>query len=50
MVGRRVSAFTTANGCYVGNLTEVTEDRPWRGKVPIDGIQSVAQCFEQLLP
>jgi hypothetical protein len=23
----------------------VTEDRPWHG---IDGIQSVAQCFEQL--
>jgi len=50
MVGQRVSAFTSANGCYFGHLVEVTEDRPWYGKVPIDAIQSVAQCFAQLLP
>jgi len=37
-----VSALTSANACYVGHLVEVTEDRPWRGKVPIDAIQSVA--------
>ena len=47
LVGKRVSAWTSANGVYVGTLVEVLPRRPWRGKVLVDGIQSPAVCWEQ---
>ncbi len=47
LVGTRVSAWTAANGVYVGTLREVTDHRPWRGVVLIDGIVSPANCWER---
>lgn len=45
LVGSRVSAWTSANGCYVGTLIEVYGS-PWRGKVRITGTTKVAVPFE----
>lgn len=44
-LGQPVSAWTAMNGCYTGILEDVTEDRPWRGKVLITGV-NVAASFE----
>jgi hypothetical protein len=46
LVGRRVSAWTAANGSYVGVLEEITDDRPFRARVRIDGVLSPACCYE----
>jgi len=46
LIGERVSAWTAANGVYVGVLEEVTDRRPWRGRVRIDGVISPAVCYQ----
>lgn len=42
LIGTRVHVWTGMNGRYVGVLEKVTEDRPWRGIVLIDGVENVA--------
>jgi hypothetical protein len=48
VIGRRVRAWTAANGVYVGTLKEVKAEHgmPWRGVVLIDGVVEVAVHFE----
>lgn len=46
LVGSRVQAWTAANGIYIGTLVGVTNGKPWRGRVLIDGVCSPAQAFE----
>jgi hypothetical protein len=46
MIGRKVQAWTAANGVYVGYLEEVTNSRPWRAKVRITGVLKVPTLFE----
>jgi hypothetical protein len=46
LIGKPVSAWTAANGIYVGELAEVFGS-PWRGKVRITGIVEPAQHFER---
>lgn len=50
LVGKRVSVWTGASGMYVGELFEVTTDRPWRAKVRIDGVLEPAVCYERDRP
>lgn len=38
LLNTRVLAKTPMRGSYVGNLIEVVENRPWRGKVKITGV------------
>ena len=45
LLGQRVSAWTSANGEYVGVLERVLPTRPWRAVVRIDGILAPATCF-----
>ena len=49
VIGQRVSAWTAANGVYVGTLREVKAElgSPWRGVVLIDGVLEVAVHFER---
>jgi hypothetical protein len=37
-LGKRVAAWTAMNGSYSGILVKVTDDKPWRGVVVIDGV------------
>lgn len=46
LVGTYVTAWTAANGQYVGILEEVTHHRPWRARVRITGVLNPAQAFE----
>lgn len=46
LIGTHVSAWTAANGCYVGTLIEVTNNKPWRGKVKITGVTQIATPYE----
>lgn len=46
LVGRRVQAWTATNGVYTGTLVEVTADRPWRGRVLIDGVLEPALAWD----
>ncbi len=48
LIGKRVSAWTAAQGVYLGYLQEVVavKGRPWRGVVRIDGIAQPAQHSE----
>jgi|JI8StandDraft_1071087.scaffolds.fasta_scaffold290408_2 hypothetical protein len=48
-IGKRVRAWTAANGVYVGTLREVRarHGAPWRGVVLVDGILEVAVHFER---
>lgn len=41
-VGAMVEAHTSMNGEYVGQLVEVTTDRPWRGRVLLTGVLAPA--------
>jgi hypothetical protein len=50
LVGRRVSAWTAANGTYCGTLVEVTRDRPWRARVLVDGVLGCGVHFEHWKP
>ncbi|TAL72869.1 MAG: hypothetical protein EPN79_02175 [Burkholderiaceae bacterium] len=47
-LGRMVSAWTAANGTYVGTLIEVVaaKGRPWRGRVRITGVLTIACHWE----
>lgn len=49
LVGKRVSAWTAANGIYTGELVQVISRRgkPWRGRVRIDGVLEPACVFER---
>jgi hypothetical protein len=47
LVGQQVSAWTAANGEYVGTLLEVLPTRPWRAKVLITGVLSSATHYER---
>jgi hypothetical protein len=46
LVGQCVQAWTSANGVYTGTLVEVTSDRPWRGRVLVDGVIEPAQAWD----
>lgn len=48
-IGKRVRAWTAANGVYVGTLREVRarQGAPWRGVVLVEGILEVAVHFER---
>lgn len=48
-VGKRVRAWTAANGVYVGTLREIKakQGSPWRGVVLVDGVVEVATHFER---
>jgi len=35
LIGKTVSCWTALRGCYIGELLEVTKDRPWRARVRI---------------
>lgn len=50
LVGQRVQAWTAANGVYTGILVEVTTDRPWRGRVLVDGVIEPAQAWDAKRP
>jgi hypothetical protein len=45
-IGTRVSAWTSANGIYVGTLVAVISSAKWRGVVKIDGVITPAHHFE----
>lgn len=45
-IGTKVAAWTAMNGIYVGILQEVTEHRPWRGKVLITGVLECAATYD----
>lgn len=46
LIGQQVEAWTAANGIYVGEFVEMLtpRGRPWRAKVRITGVLSVADC------
>ena len=46
LMGKRVGAWTAANGEYVGILVRITDDKPWRGVVRITGVIAPAAVFE----
>jgi hypothetical protein len=47
LVGKRVSAWTSANGSYVGELVGIAPgSRPWRGLIRIDGVLDCAVHYE----
>ena len=48
IVGQRVEAHTSMNGIYVGTLIRVTDDRPWRGVVLIDGVLEPAESADRV--
>lgn len=45
LIGQQVSAWTAANGRYVGILQSIAGS-PWRGKVLITGVLEPAQHYE----
>lgn len=47
LVGKPVSAWTAANGQYIGTLQAVLPTRPWRAKVLITGVLECATHFER---
>lgn len=49
IVGQSVTAWTAANGIYVGLLESVQaiKGRPWRGTVRVTGVLEIAQHFER---
>lgn len=46
LLGKKVRAWTAANGEYVGTLVKVAGS-PWRGTVEISGVLKPAQHFER---
>lgn len=46
LVGKKVVAWTAANGYYVGELVAVLPNRPWRGRVRITGVLDCATPWE----
>lgn len=47
LIGHLVTAWTAANGQYVGELVEVLNMRPWRAKVRVTGVLSSATHYER---